>query len=366
MIYPVRPLAVTAAFALCLVLAIASCGGGGGAPAPTTGSISGDITIGGPFNGAVELKVGLFNPGTIEPFESATAGRVTSTASCSLTGRTISYDFSDVEFGNYNVGLYSEGVGSNTIYYMSEQIALSEDNANVDNADGEAAFTGPGPWGTISGFAVFSASPSFPAGLVVFVGFSPLSDPPNVQQWAVAESDLEGDKIYFNVDYIAYGDWLVGLYGYDPVTHQVTTYGAFDSPVSVTAGDPYRTNVIFAADFAGDPGSDPVLAEITGEVTFSAALPEGQFIYVAANTVPPQQGAPPATFEVKPEDVGGDLKLAYALEGLADGDYSVSIFSYNMATHQAVYFGDYPSTVTISGGASQSGIDFNADVSVID
>jgi hypothetical protein len=355
-----------AIFAIVTAILAASCGSDNAGPVATTGNIGGDIEMVGPFNGAAELNVGLFAPGGDTAVQSAVAGRLTSAATATLTGRTISFNFTEVPFGTYEVGVYSDGAAK-TFYYRSTGITLSESNHSVDDFSADASFTGPGPFGTISGSAQLSDATAFPGDRVVFIGFSPASAPQNALQTLVAATDVNDGQIIYNGEGIAYGTWIVGLYGYNPATHEVTVYGMKDEPVVVSAASPNLAGVTFGASFAGDPGTDPELGSISGTVTFSAALPAGGSYFIAANTVPPQQGAPPAIVELNAAAVGGDNAFDYTLTPLANGEYSVSIFSYDLATHQATYFGEYDGTVTLSDVSSNpSGVDFSADVSIID
>ena len=65
------------------------------------------------------------------------------------------------------------------------------------------------------------------------------------------------------------------------------------------------------------------------------------------------------------EDQLTGSSIDFTLSFLDDDIYSVSIFAYDVTTHQATYFGEYDGTVTVSGGDSHSGIDFTADVSLL-
>jgi uncharacterized protein (DUF2141 family) len=329
---------------------------------PDSGEISGSLTVDGPFNGSSELLVGLFEGETV--VETATAGRITSAANATLNGRAIAFSFTEVDFGSYTVRLYSSSAGNNTYYFTSDPIVLSASNPEVDDFSEHASFTGEGPFGSISGVALLSDDFEFPgAGELAFIGFSPVSDPQNAYQWIVGSGDAEGGQLVFNIDGIAYGTWLVGLYGYNPQTHAVTVFGLLDEPVVVGAGNPNVTGAIFGADSDGDPGADPQLGTINGTVTFNGALPVGQSIFVAANTIPPQQGAPLATQEVTSLD---GRTFDYSLPLLPNGEYSVSIFSYDFANHQAVYFGEYDGSVSVTeADQTVDDADFSADVTTI-
>ncbi|MDQ3023812.1 MAG: hypothetical protein M3R04_05425 [bacterium] len=357
-----KTLSIAIAAALAALL-LGSCGSSN--VGPTTGSVSGSLEVAGPFNGAAELNVGLFPDGSDVPVQTAVAGRVTSVASATLSGRAIAFSFTDVTFGIYSVRLYSSGPGGNTFHFRSADITLSELNPTVSNFDEQASFTGEGPFGSVSGIALLSDDFEFPAaGELAFIGISPVSDPQNALQWIVDSADASSGQLAFNIDGIAYGTWLVGLYGYNPGTHAVTVFGLLDAPLTVSAATPNITGAVFGADSGGDPGVDPALASISGTVTFNGGLPAGQYIAVAANTIPPQQGAPPSTFDVLASAVDGNT-VAFTLPLLPDGTYSVSIFSYDFATHTATYFGEYDGTVVIAAAASVADIDFNADVTVI-
>jgi hypothetical protein len=340
------------------ILLLSSCGGGG-VQQLTTGQISGKVKVSGPINGAVELMVGVFPLGSSTPSQSSSAGHVTSTAS--LIGRQIDYSFTEITFGTYYVGVFSEGGASPTFYYQSGEFTLDIDNSIINDFAGEFSFSGDVPWGTVSGTtSVVGSWP--PANLLTYIGIAPASSPQAQLQFLVSESNLNDGKLHFDMDGISYGTYIVGFFGYNPVSHEVFTYGAFDNPVVVNGTSPNVATVNFPSDFSGDPGTDPQLGTISGTVSLSAALPAGLFYYVAANTIPPAQGAPPAVYEVFEADVTGS-SFDYNLSFLSDDTYSVSIFAYDVTTHAATYFGEYDGTVVVSGGDSHSGIDFSADVS---
>src|SRR5690606_3052978 len=95
---------------------------------------------------------------------------------------------------------------------------------------GQFSFSGEGPWGTVSGST--SIAGDWPAAnLLTFVGISPVSSPQSVLQYSVTVSDVIDGRINYNMEGIAYGSYIVGFYGYDPVSRAITTYGAFDDPV---------------------------------------------------------------------------------------------------------------------------------------
>ena len=342
---------------LCIIL-LSSCGGGG-TQQLTTGQVSGKVTVSGPINGAVELLVGIFPSGSTSPSQSSSAGHVTSAAS--LSGREIIYSFIDIPFGNYYIGVYADSGGTPSFYYQSGDFNLHVDNSIVNDLSGSFSFSGTVPWGTVSGTTSVVGTWPDPS-LLTYIGISPASSPQSQLQYLVSESDLNDGKLHYDMDGISYGTYIVGFFGYNPVTHEVFTYGAFDNPVVVNATSPNVATINFPSDFSGDPGTDPQLGTISGTVSLSGSLPSGLFYYVAANTIPPAAGAPPAVFEVFEAQVAGS-SFDYELSFLSDDTYSVSIFAYDVTSHAATYFGEYDTTVTISGGDSHTGIDFNADVS---
>ncbi len=353
-----------------LALALASCGGGGD-PAPATGTVSGDIDVVGPFNGAVELNVGLFASGSDVPAQTTVAGRVGSAASANINGFQIDFSFTEVALGTYTVRVFSPAVGGvNNYYYTSDEFTTSSANPSKSFTDEQCSFAGEGPWGTISGVVQLQGNTTFPSSptILTFIGFAPAATPQAALQWLVSPDEVKtGQQLFFNVDGLTYGTWVVGLFTYD-VAHpgNPNMIGLFDDPVTISASDPNATGVVFPADFDGDPGIDPDLGVISGTITFNADLPAGQFISVGANTIPPQQGAPISSFDVAPGDLDENRQVSFTLPELPDGDYSVAIFVYDFATHTAVYFGEYPTAVTIADGSRNIGdIDFDADVSII-
>jgi hypothetical protein len=293
---------------------------------------------------------------------------VTSAAggTATLAGRDITYSFTEVPFGTYNVGLYFLAAGNPVFVYRGGDIVLNATASSVTGQTGTGSFTGSGPFGSVSGATLIGGD--WPdSSTLVFVGLAPQSNPSAALQLLVSEEDLNEGVLHYGLESIAYGTYFVGLYGYNPVTHAVTPFGQFDAPVVVSAAQPNAANVNFGSDFSGDPGVDPELGSIAGTITFNGALSDSLYVYVAANTIPPQQGPPPAFFDVIPATIVNN-KLQFNLGFLTPGEYSVSIFSYDIATHQAVYFGEYDGSVTVTAsGAGQhaTGIDFNADISLL-
>lgn len=376
-IFPVIVAAVTA-------LVLAACSGSGTQNA-TSGSVSGVITIGGPFNGALELHVGLINNASGEVVQHQNVGRVTSAATGTLTGREIAFGFSEIPFGAYRIGVYYQPADTPVYIYQSTPLTLNDTNALITNFTGRGSFTGPEPWGTISGR--ISLTGTWPADKIVFVGFTPAGTQ-NTFQFLVAQNGTVGNTteytthqpdgiVVFNIAHIAYGTYDVALFSYDPVSHIPTICGMRDVPVVVSAADANITHVNFPADFAGDPGVDPELGSISGTLTFDGPLPayletSQDFVSIAANTFPPQQGAPPSDMKIKPSMLGPGYTVEYELPDLPYGEYNVSVFVYNFATHTPVYLGWYgseanPGHVVVDAGTPHiANIDFMASVAPLE
>ena len=359
--------------AACALLALTACGGGGGTPVATSGTIAGVLTVGGPVDNSIAVSVGLFNVGGTTPVQSFEAGRVISAATGSIAGRTVNFSFTDVPFGTYEVAAYYEGVSDTTFYYRSAAQTISAAAPNITNFTDEMSFAGMEPWGTISG--VIDLTGTWPAGDIVFVGFTPDGGMAPLQYIFTEHQETDGfvehttaGQVIFNIANLGYNTWTVGLYGYDPVTHDVSVFGLYDDPVLVHGGDPNITNVNFPADFAGDPGEDPELGSISGTMHLSGPLPNTSgFLAIGANTVPPQAGAPISSFDFEPGDEDANYDIDYVMHDLPIGEYTVGVFVYDFATHTAVYFGSYDGTVEITEQAmAATGIDFDGDVSLID
>jgi hypothetical protein len=362
-------------------LMLAACNGAGPQDAPTTGSISGVITIGGPFNGSLELHAGLVNNATGVVAQEHNVGRIASAATGTLTGRNIAFSFDAIPFGTYKVAVYYQPAATPLFIYQSAPVTLNETNAMVANFTGQGSFTGSEPWGTISGRIALTGT--WPTDKIVFVGFAP-EGTQNIYQFIVQEhatvggtgeytTHQEDGTVVFNIAHITYGSYTVSLYSYDSVTHIPTLCGQRDVPVVVSAADANITHVNFPADFGGDPGVDPVLGSISGTVTFDGALPayletSQNFVSVAANTFPPQQGAPPSDMKLKPSMLSTTHTVQYELPDLPYGEYNVSVFVYNFDTHTPVYLGWYgteanPGHVVLDATTPHvSNLDFNASV----
>ena len=360
---------------LLAVLVVASCGGGGNDPIPATGAISGTINVGGPISGMAVLSVGVFDAGGTTPLGSVEVGEVqTSAATGAISGREITFSFDDLELGTYEIATYVQGSDNEiTEYFRSDPITLTTGSPNHATFSDTMSFSGAEPWGTISGVIDLAAG-DWPTDKYVYLGFKrgdegrlqyPLTEGYPYDDYV--EHKVAEGQIIFNMDFLVYGEWTVGFYGYDFTTHQVTTYGERDVAVLVHGGAPNITGVNFPAAFAGDPGPDPVLGTISGTIAFNGALPVvGGFIAVGANTIPPQAGAPISHMEITPEMLDENDEVQYVIESLPEDEYGVAIFAYDFATHTAEYFGEYPNAVSITEAAPDvTGIDFDADVSLL-
>jgi len=357
---------------LASIFLLASCGGGGGNDPDPLGTVTGTLTIGGPLDSSVTMSIGLFATGSDTPVVSTEIGHITSAAHGTSATRTNPFSFTNVALGTYVVRAYGLTRSQQTVfYYTSDPITLTAATPSVTGLTPVMSFTGPEPWGTISG--VIDLGGTWPTDRSVFVGFTQASTD-ELFQYVVTENqptdgyvEHTGGQVIFNIDHLAYGSYTVGIYGYNSTTHAFDTYGERDVDILVHGGDPNITNVNFPADFAGDPGTDPVLGTIAGTVTFSDALPQtGGFVAIGANTIPPQQGAPIASYDVEPGDLAGNMEVAYTLEDLPNGEYTIGIFSYDFATHTAVYFGAFDGTVTVTdANKDHTGIDFDADISLL-
>jgi hypothetical protein len=358
--------------ALLLALAVFAGCGGSGETINVTGTIGGTIDVGGPISGMAELTVGAFTAGGTTAVDSVMVGEVsTSAVTGSIAGREITFQFTELALGDYEIAVYS----GTTEYYRSDPISLTTSSPSHTAFSESMSFAGPEPWGTISGTIDLGEGDwPAPAERYVYLGFKKGDE--GRLQYPVTEGyvydgyvehKVADGQIIFNIDFLTYGEWTVGFYGYNYTTHQVTTYGERDVTVLIHGGSPNATGCNFPADFAGDPGVDPVLGTISGTITFSGALPTvGGFIAVGANTIPPQQGAPIGHMEITPEMLDASFMVDYVIENLPEDTYGVAIFAYDMATHQATYFGEYPDPVEITEVAPDpTGIDFNADVSVL-
>lgn len=365
--------------AACIMLG--ACSGSGSNNVFTGGRISGSITVGGPFNGALELLVGLVDTATGTVVQHASAGHVTSAATGGLSGREVSFSFDQIPLGSYKIAVYYQPGADPVFLYQSAAMTVDADHANVTGFTDSCSFTGAKPWGTISGRIALSGT--WPADQLVFVGFTPHGTS-NTYQFIVNETGTVGDTteytthqtdgvVVFNVAYLAYGSYDVGLFTYNPVSHAVGVCGLRDVPITLTEQDANATHVNFPADFAGDPGVDPALGSISGTITFDGVLPayletSQNFISVAANTFPPQQGAPPSDMKIKPSMLSPTYTVSYELPDLPYGDYNVSVFLYDLGTHTPVYLGwlgsqAVPGHVLLSAATPNvSGIDFNATV----
>lgn len=362
-------------------LALAACSGAGTQNTATSGSISGVITIGGPFNGALELHVGLVDNATGIVAQEQTVGRVAAAATGTLNGRDITFSFGAIPFGTYKIGVYYMPAATPVYIYQSAPVTFNATNALVSNFTAHGSFTGAEPWGTISGR--INLTGAWPADRIVFVGFTPTGTQ-NTFQYIVHELATVGSTmeytthqadgtVVFNIAHIAYGTYDVAFFSYDPVSHIPTVCGARDVPVVVNAADANVTHVNFPADFGGDPGVDPALGSISGTLTFDGPLPayletSQDFVSVAANTFPPQQGAPPSDMKIKPSLLSPTYTIEYELPDLPYGEYNVSAFVYNFATHTPVYLGWYgteanPGHVVLDAGTPHvANLDFNASV----
>ena len=107
---------------LLMALAVFAGCGGGGETINVTGTIGGTIDVGGPISGMAELTVGAFTAGGTTAVEEVTVGEVTTSAvNGSITGREITFEFTNLALGEYEIAVYS----GDTEYYRSAAISLT-------------------------------------------------------------------------------------------------------------------------------------------------------------------------------------------------------------------------------------------------
>ena len=210
--------------------------------------------------------------------------------------------------------------------------------------------------GIISGMVTFTNSP--PEGAMVFVAIvSPNTGIPYVDV-RVPDSAVEAGSYVYTFAGLDFGTYGVAVpYIIDgPPT---MLYGPAD--VTISPSNPRVLGVDFAVEFAEE---QPTIGSISGTVTFIGAFPVGARVYIGASA---QLAEAPASFI---EITGDDLvegAAAYVLPDIPLGNYYVSIFTYDMATHRPTYFGSYASVVVLSETEPNvAGIDFDADTSLLE
>ena len=356
---------LTLLVALFSLSAISACNGGGGriVPPPPAGegSISGSFVVNNTLAADAVFHAQLFKKGLDAPVDQATL---------TLSGTAYAYEFTELDLDTYIVRLHM--VSGDLAMTISEtgEIELTSDNPDRTSITTDAI----GGDGTLSG-SVKTAG-VFPVELVVYVYAYrtdvtlPPGPPDGVNSFAfnVTADMLAGDSFDYNIENMSYGVYHIQLVGYDPVSHEITVYGEFATAVKI---DLYNTNPEgkrFAAGFGVAP---PPLENgtIRGTVAFTGNSDFTQLIYVSANTIPPAQGAPPASFQITASNYVA-AGMDFELTGLPLGDYRVSLFEYNFTTHQATYFGQYDDNggvVTVDSATDViEDIDFTADWSLLD
>jgi len=184
------------------------------------------------------------------------------------------------------------------------------------------------------------------------------------------DSAVPFENLPVPADALAQGFWAYRFEGVDFGTYRVAVAYTVQGPptllygpgtITVSQSNPTVTGFDFSVEF---PEAPVAVCSISGTVTLLGDFPTGEDVYVGAC---PDIDQPATGFvEVTADDVV-DGEIAYTIADLPVGSYLVSIFTYEMATHTAQFFGSYSGTAEVTvEHPDVTGIDFDADPSLLE
>ena len=294
----------------------------------TTGRVSGELTIVGPSNTDIDLKVGLCRNNRDDTYVETTAGRLTATAEAAVASRTVAYDFNELPIGTYNLVLFSDDGDSRETYYRSGRIRLTYEFPEQTGRSEEASLTGPTPWGTTEGLLLLNGTRSAdPVMHLYFVNADDHRFHYEFNAW-----DAGFGIIYFSVGGLAYGDYTVGIS--DPVRGR--DLAELRDSVTISADEDAESLVVWCPypdqDTTGDGYS------IGGNVKVSELWSaEYNLAVVATSEVYPSLDTSPI-YHILPGDLDSALKKHFDFQALSAGEYHVQLYALDFVTgnHQVI------------------------------
>jgi hypothetical protein len=214
---------------------------------PNSGRISGTISIAGPFDPDEQLRMALrfYETGGLVDQSDVTIGRVPSLAAAYFNGHSISFAYTELFVGAYNIEIFSGSGSGRHVWYTSLPVQAGTNGA-VAVSNGTFSFTGAAPYGSASGTVALTGN--WPTGHKVFFGFERVGGDGTLFRWPVQETEADGGELPFDIGGLAFGDYELGLYSAD-AQGTVTKHGTLAQPVMPRLAAPAQPGQDFTADF---------------------------------------------------------------------------------------------------------------------
>ena len=294
----------------------------------TTGRVAGELTIVGPADTDLDLQVGLCRNNREDTYVTTPAGRLTATASAAITTRTVSYDFSELPIGTYNLVLFSEGEDGRETYYRSGRIRLTYEVPEQAGQSAEASLTGPAPWGNTDGLLLLNGTRS--SDPVMHLYFENANE--HRFHYEFNAWDAGFGIIYFSVGGLAYGDYTVGISDPD----RSRDLAELRDTVAISDGEATESLVLWCPypdqDTTGDGysiGGNVKVSELW-PADYNLAIVATSDVYSSLDTSP--------VYHILPEDLDAGLKKHFNFQALSAGEYHIQLYALDFSTgnHQVI------------------------------
>jgi len=284
----------------------------------TTGRVAGELNIIGPVDSGIDLQLGLTRQGRVDTVTAGPLGRVISAADVNLANRVVSYDFTELPIGSYNVVLFSESVDGIETFYRSGPVRLSYETPERTGLSGEASLTGPGPWGTASGALYLSGVRPADPMLELFVEDS--ADRRfhyDFNAW-----DAGFGVLYFSVGGLAYGEYGMGIA--DPPQSEVL--GRLTAELSITKALPDAGGLEIWSEYPDqrDTGDGHSLG---GTVVIDSGWPVGHSLAVIAVEAGNSDIGTSPIFHIAPQTLDDLGRARFFIGSLSTGEYAVKLYA---------------------------------------
>lgn len=342
---------------LCLLVLTGCQGGAEFDPENTTGRIAGELNITGPISRNLDLSIGVTRVGRDDSVEQAALGRLVSSVTARLDGRSVAFDFTQLAIGTYNIVLYGAGVGPENIYYRSDKVRLTAEVPEAIDLSQEISLTGPPPWGTISGTLMLSGvRPPSTEMLLYVTNADADSFRYEFNMW-----DADFGVMYFVIGGLAFGEYTLGLS--DPMDFQMLGYLA--DPVAINKVQSNPNGAVLWGEFP-EPQSDDTRYSVSGKVVLSAAPPAtAQLALIAVKQGSPDLGTSPI-YHLRPDHIEAGLQSGFFLNALEAGDYDLQVYALDFINGNHQVIGGLAGPLVLAGDSRFfNNIQVPADISLI-
>jgi hypothetical protein len=322
-----------------------------------SGTITGTITLNGPVNESARLQVGLTRHRLDEYIAVQAIGHATTDVAAALDGRELSFSFTEVPFGEYNIVFSSITAEPVDFLYRSEKLVLDDANPNIGGFQATTSLTGPEPWGTF-------------AGVVLINGYNPGID---VLRFHVVNGQEESFGYSFNIWNAAYGFeyFTVGALAYGEYSIGIATADArnllsekMSTPVRLNEVRPDVTGLVITGDFMNlVPDTTP--RYISGSVRLRGEWPANQWVAVIASRTNASSLGTSAIYYLLPHQVDADGWVDYRLGWLPEGEFDLRVYAMDLINGVITDIGGNTNPLPVDDGYPiYEGVLLDADLSL--